>query len=343
MAIYISVPHPIQYTTSILPVFLPFLGCKQRCIFCSQHVQTGVITQEAPALLSNVRQQLDARIARHATPVELGFFGGTFTCLSASVLQDCMTLIAEYTRKGAVVAARCSTRPDAVSPTVLQELRDGGFTTVELGVQSFATDALQHAQRGYDGPCAQRACAQVRAAGLQLGVQLLPGMPGVSTTTFVNDVATALDCGAQLLRFYPCLVIDGTALATLWRQGAFTPWSLDNTVDALATGYAMAMARNIPVIRMGLAPEKTLLPHILAGPEHPALGSMVQGLALLRAAEHALQGQKAHNASIPRWCQGFFWGHRQALRPRWAAMGVQASTLTWTDSPESDRQCAFSI
>lgn len=343
MAIYISAPKPVQYTTSIMPIFLPFFGCKQRCIFCSQQAQTGVMTQDAPALLHNVRQQLEARLARHAPPVELGFFGGTFTCMSASVMQDCIALIAEYTREGAVVAARCSTRPDAVNPAVLHSLRDGGFTTVELGVQSFATTALQQAQRGYDGPCAQRACAQVRAAGLQLGVQLLPGMPGVDTMTFVNDVATALDCGAQLLRFYPCLVIDGTALATLWRQGAFNPWALDSTMDALATGYAMALARHVPVIRMGLAPEKTLLPQILAGPEHPALGSMVQGLALVQAAEHALQGKKARSTSVPRWCQGFFWGHRQALRPRWAAMGVEASTLTWTDSPESDRQCAFSI
>lgn len=332
MRIHVPVYNKISYTTMIVPVFLPFWGCVQRCIFCAQHVQTGVLAVSSKEILYRVRQQLDARLHQAAPPVELGFFGGTFTCLPEPILQECIDLVQEYTVRGAVVAARCSTRPDALNPAILQHLHTGGFSTVELGVQSFADAALQASCRGYDGACARAACAMVRAAGLKLGVQLLPGLPGVEPEVFITDVQWALECGAQFLRFYPCLVIAGTELARMWQEGAFNPWTLDATVDTLARAYAMSMARGVPVIRMGLAPEKSLLPEILAGPQHPALGSMVQGLALVQAAEQALQGRVAQGADVPRWCQGFFWGHAQSLLPRWAELGIRPDTVRWDRS-----------
>lgn len=344
MDLRIPLPCKRNDNTTIIPIFLPFFGCLQRCIFCAQHRQTGVEAQPLAVELNKVRALLDERLRQGRPPAEVGFFGGTFTCMSASMMQECIDLVLEYRRKGALLGARCSTRPDALNPQVLDMLRAGGFGTVELGVQSFSSSALLEARRGYSGDCARAACRAVCDAGLRLGVQLLPGMPGVNSTTFVNDVQEALECGAQLLRFYPCLVISGTELAQMWQDGLYQPWSLDETLSALARGYGLAQSRGVPVIRMGLAPEKSLLPDILAGPQHPALGSMVQGLALLEAAERALQGQKAREVAVPRHCQGFFWGHAQSLVPRWAALGIGPQQVLWTDnsSAEAHADCILS-
>ena len=205
---------------------------------------------------------------------------------------------------------------------------------VELGIQSFDDAALALAQRGYDGNTARRACAEVRAQGLSLGVQLLPGMPGVSPRTFVHDVATALEQGADLLRFYPCQVLEGTVLAALWRQGGFTPWPLDDTVDALAEGWLLAQRAGVPVVRMGLAPEPGLEEQVLAGPRHAALGALVQAEALCRSVEQAMSTAFPPAAplsalEVPRFCQGFFWGDKGGLRPRWARLGITAQNLRW--------------
>lgn len=343
MRLNVPVRSRVQYITVIVPIFLPFLGCPQRCIFCAQHAQTGVYTASSTEILHGVRQHLEARLQQAAPPVELGFFGGTFTCLPEPVLQECIDLVQEYTAKGAVVSARCSTRPDAVNPAVLRRLRAGGFSTVELGVQSFADVVLQASCRGYTGACARAACAMVRAADLKLGVQLLPGLPELNPTVFIHDMQCALECGAQFLRLYPCLVIAGTVLARLWQEGDFSPWSLETSVDSLARAYAMALAQDVPIIRMGLAPEKSLLPEILAGPQHPALGSMVQGLALVRAAEEALQGRTAQRVDVPAWCQGYFWGHAQSLKPRWAALGIGPDTVFWDKSATADAHCVLHV
>lgn len=343
MRICLPLRRLVKSQTPIIPIFLPFFGCPQRCIFCAQHSQTGIASTTIHTALQAVRLQLDARLRAEAPPVELGFFGGTFTSMPASVMQECIILVKEYWHKGVISTARCSTRPDALSPAIVRQLQDGHFSTIELGIQSFNTQALRQARRGYTGEEALEACHLILDAGLRLGVQLLPGMPGVSPAIFINDVRTALASGAQMLRFYPCLVIFGTLLAQMWKEHMYIPWTLDTTLTALAEGYTLAAVQGVPVIRMGLAPEASLQGQILAGPEHPALGARVQALALVQAAEQALQGTIAHKAEVAHDCQGFFWGHHGELRQRWAHLGVLPTTVQWQKHPEPDMQCVLHV
>ena len=210
---------------------------------------------------------------------------------------------------------------------------------MELGVQSFADDALAASKRGYDGATALAACARVKAAGLALGVQLLPGMPGNSTADFLRDVPLALDAGADMLRFYPCLVLEGTALARMWRQNLYAPWPLEETLDCLAQGWLVAQEAGVPVIRMGLAPEAALTEAVLAGPVDPALGSRIMGRALLLAVRRALATLAASSGMaapprlqslhVPPSCQGYIWGMRGELRAAWAGLGLSPDGLSF--------------
>lgn len=274
---------------------------------------------------------------RTHSALEVAFYGGTFTALPSDDFERCLSALMQWRAEGLVARARCSTRPDAPAAR-LHRLAEAGFDTVELGIQSFDARALTQSRRGYSPDTAQQACAAVHAAGLGLVVQLLPGMPGVSPDVFCRDVALALEAGAHMLRFYPCLVLRGTALAQMWREGQYTPWALPETVDALATGWLLAHARRIPVIRMGLAPEPGLAEHILAGPQHPALGALVQAEALCRTVESfvkhapALPAHVAPNGRVlfvPRLCQGSFWGDKGSLRPRWERLGITKKNVVW--------------
>lgn len=322
---------PAPAGPAIVPVFLPFAGCPARCLFCAQDVQTGQPPLPLPRILRQARQRLLDRQAQGRPPAELAFYGGTFTALPAPRRQLCLRFARQQLRQGRLAGLRCSTRPDCTSRECLRELRDFHCQTVELGIQSFADTALRISRRGYDRRTAVQGCRAVRQAGLRLGVQLMPGMPGSTVADFLEDVRLALDLGAELLRFYPCLVLDGTPLAGLWRQGAFRPWELDQTLDALAQGYLLAQAARVPVVRMGLAPEAGLEEHVLAGPCHPALGARVQALALLHAVDNALRQARRHgglpasaalDVTLPRRLQGMYAGHGGELRPAWAALGV---------------------
>lgn len=315
----------------VFPLFMPFMGCPGRCVFCAQDVQTGGAESSLAQRLAGARAALARRAAAGLPPVELAFYGGTFTALPAPARAACLSLAAEALAAGQACAFRCSTRPDCLDAAIVRELRDSGCVCIELGIQSFADTALEAVARGYGRAVALAACELVRAGGLRLGVQLLPGMPGVDASVFLDDVGTALAAGADLLRFYPCLVLEGTTLARWWREGRFCPWDLPLTLDTLAEGWLLAHAARTPVIRMGLAPEPSLAASVLAGPVHPALGARVMARALLLAVRRACRehapDRPLRALEIPRRCQGHFWGERGELRAAWARLGVTGQTL----------------
>lgn len=368
---FLTLPWPAPRNAGaardVIPVFLPFRGCPARCVFCAQDVQTGLRAGQSPTcslrrMLDGARADLAARTARrrageNVPPAELAFYGGTFTAMPDEDQRACLQLAATALAQGQISAFRCSTRPDCLSPAVLARLRAAGCETVELGVQSFSDAALAASRRGYTGTAALEGCVRIRDAGLRLGVQLLPGMPGCGPEVFLADVALALDgtkgAGADLLRFYPCLVLEGTILAQLWRAGRYRPWSLESTLEALARGWLAARTHGVPVIRMGLAPEPELARAVLAGPMHPALGSRIMGRALHMYVSQAVNAACSQlpcsgvDASVlvsssssssssllfleaPRACQGYFWGFKGELRPAWAALGITPGRVCFT-------------
>ena len=261
----------------VFSVFIPFFGCPRRCVFCSQHDQTGQQASPLDEILARAAADLHARRAQGRPPVELAFYGGTFTALASRDLDACLDMADSLRRDGCITRFRCSTRPDHLDAALLARLRRHGCRTVELGIQSFSDTALQASERHYSGRQATEACRLVRDAGLALGVQLLPGMPGHQPEDFLADVRRALDLGADMLRFYPCLVLAGTELARRWQQGLYAPWPLPRTLSLLARGWLYARRAGVPVIRMGLAPEPGMEAALLAGPADRNLGGRVLG------------------------------------------------------------------
>lgn len=333
---------------AIVPVFLPHFGCPRRCLFCAQETQTGVAANaRLPHLLTRAHAQLEARAQRGQPPAELAFYGGTFTALPQKALGACLDFAASVRRAGLITSFRCSTRPDAVNERILARLASGGCTTVELGVQSFSDEALEATYRGYTGERAKRACAQVSAAGLTLGVQLLPGMPKVTPTVFLDDVRAALAAGATALRFYPCLVLEDTGLAERWEARSYQPWSMEWTLDTLAVAWLIARRGGAHVLRMGVAPGKELEPALRDGPWHPALGSRVLGRAMMREVEALFGGlhtlwhvrapkgcaPPAFHLEVPAEARGFFWGHAGELRDAWDRLGLGPRNVRFVRKP----------
>ena len=364
-------PHPepqhLAHKARILPVFLPFAGCPQRCVFCDQAAQTG----QAPEPLDALYHRLEALLSqppavdtssdsspgssfsapRNAAPgatlnadlgkspaqrsaespqpaQELAFYGGTFTALPKPWPRRFMELAGRFLASGRLTRIRCSTRPDAVDPARLAELKGLGLSLVELGVQSFDDAALLASQRGYDGQTARRACRAVGEAGLSLGIQLMPGLPGHTPAAFQADVAQAAAFAPKLARLYPCLVLAGTPLAEAWRAGAYAPWGLDTAVEQLALALPVLWAAGVPTARMGLAEQQGLT--VLAGPRHPALGQMARSAALLAVVRQRLAQLAQKDATqrsptvlaLPRRLQGEALGHKNALAPHYAALGL---------------------
>ncbi len=200
----------------IIPVFIPHQGCPQQCLFCNQVSISGQqATDETDAEL--VRQTIEEWLARshHHNEVQVAFYGGSFTCLVRARQEHLLGAVQPFLQSGKVDSIRLSTRPDCMSETVCELLLEYGVKTVELGVQSFDDRVLQSSRRGHTAWQSVQAIKILQKKKMTLGIQLMPGLPGESTSSFIKTVAQVVKSLPAFVRLYPTLVIRGSGLASL--------------------------------------------------------------------------------------------------------------------------------
>jgi len=257
--------------TRIYPVFLENAGCPERCVFCAQD-RSAPGTRLDPAV---IQERLEA-ILPDVGSGEIAFYGGSFTLLPAP-LQDALLAVAvRLVAAGRAAGIRVSTRPDGLAESQIRRLVEAGATTVELGCQSFSAAVLKACRRSYDPGEVAVAVAALRTSGMRVGLQLMPGLPGADDIEARASLHSALTLRPDFLRIYPALVLRGTPLEVLWRQGLYRPWSLSRTIREGARLLADAHVSGVPVIRFGLQATPELAEHAVAGPYHPALGQLVK-------------------------------------------------------------------
>jgi histone acetyltransferase (RNA polymerase elongator complex component) len=260
----------------IIPIFIPNYGCQHRCIFCNQRQITGV---NAPVGAEQVTAILNEHLARIRRPrvVEMAFYGGSFTALPIAQQQQLLAPAYQALVREQIQAIRVSTRPDAINDDVIRLLQRCNVSTVELGVQSLDEQVLAAAGRGHSVEVVSQAVAMVKAAGLACGIQLMPGLPGEDWLSFLLTAKRAAALQANFARIYPTIVIAGTELAELYRQGRYLPLPFQDAIRRCAFLKVLLQRHGTKVIRTGLqaTPELSLPGVVLDGPYHPAFGEMV--------------------------------------------------------------------
>jgi len=279
-------------TPFIIPVFITHDGCPHRCIFCDQHTIAGRPEANGRVSAAEVTTIIDEWLARPrkypTAPVEVAFFGGSFTGLTAERQQELLDAVAPYLAGGQVEAIRLSTRPDYIHPGTAVFLQRYGVRCVELGVQSMVPEVLAACGRNYSPACVERAIALLREASLSVGLQLMVGLPGETTVRLISSVCRITALRPDFVRIYPALVIRGTGLDRLFREGKYHPLSLHAAVARTSRIKDMFDRHNIRVIRMGLQPSSELEEKVVAGPYHPAFGELVAARILFNKTRRLL-------------------------------------------------------
>lgn len=263
----------------IYPLFLPMAGCAGHCIYCDQSKISG-----APALDPELAErEVLAFIKRHPDQEkQVAFYGGSFTRLPLeernSLLDRILPLL------DAKSSLRISTHPLWIDQEILEWAKSKRIKTIELGIQDFDGEVLARSGRGYGTADAVQACRAVMESGFELGIQLLPGLPGSGTTSLNSNFHYLKELRPQFLRLYPLIVIKGTPLAEEFRQGRYLPLSLEAAVSLCADYCILAESLNIRIIKLGL-PSNLSSEEIVAGPWHPAFGEFVKAELLIRKIE----------------------------------------------------------
>ncbi len=257
----------------ILPLFIPNLGCPFQCVFCDQQAITHAENKIDFAKMKIMIQKFCHQ--NKNIPKQIAFFGGTFTNLEMSLQKKLLKLSAPYHQE--LQGIRISTRPDFIDNDILDFCEAHHIRTIELGVQSFSDLVLKKSRRGYDRDQAIESCNLIKSRNFELGIQLMPGLPGFSTASWTETIKTTKDISLAFVRIYPTIVLKNTLLEKLYQISVYSPLSLERAV--LVTARLLRSIPDIDIAKLGL--HSDIDPkNIVAGPYHQAFGELVHSRIL---------------------------------------------------------------
>ncbi len=254
-----------------ISVFVPHIGCPNRCSFCDQIHITGTA---AKPTAKDVETAVETALANGCDPkeTEIAFFGGSFTAIDGDYRLELLSAAYKYVKNGNVKGIRISTRPDAIDPDILSELKAQGVTAIELGAQSMDDGVLLKNLRGHNSQAVVEASRMIKASGFSLGLQMMTGLFGSNNQ---KDLMTAQKIAAlkpQTVRIYPTIVFKNTFLAKKVESGEYTPQRVTDAAALCARLQAFFEQEEITVIRTGLHSIDNAA--FVAGPWHPAFGEL---------------------------------------------------------------------
>ncbi len=263
----------------IYPVFIPFMGCSYRCVYCNQHLATSVrfSHEEVVSFVHNAIMQHVGVIKNNGRRGEVAFFGGTFTNLPFDVMKWCLEEAARWVEQGLFTGIRFSTRPDCFNDRIFHILSCYPVSTVELGVQSLNDSVLKLSGRRYSRDTVVDVSKEIKNLGWKLGIQLMPGLPSDSKKSFMDTVEGVRCIKPDFVRLYPTIVFKNTVLESWYRKGQYVPLSLKDAIKWCVDAVNILEGDGIAIIRIGLqANEELNSGAVVAGPYHPSLGYLVR-------------------------------------------------------------------
>ena len=156
----------------VIPVFIPHSGCPHMCAFCNQSIITNTKSNlpDKKKILEITNEYLSYKGKRKT--VQLAFFGGNFLGLDSSYIIEVLDITSKLKQENKIDSVRFSTRPDTISKTSLDLIKDFPVSTIELGVQSMDDDVLALSNRGHTAQATIDAASLLKEYGF--GIKFYP-------------------------------------------------------------------------------------------------------------------------------------------------------------------------
>ena len=261
-----------------ISIFVPHIGCPQKCSFCNQNTITGSHSAPTP---DDVKNAVETALLKIDYEYEIAFFGGSFTAINREYMLSLLEAAKPYVESGRIKGIRCSTRPDAIDDKILSLLKAYGVTAVELGAQSMNDIVLSANLRGHTADDVRKASELIKEYGFELGLQM---MTDLYLSTPEMDIETAkelIKLNPDTVRIYPTVTLKNTYLEKLMLEGEYIPSSIESTILLCAQLVPMFHDKCIRLIRLGLHASDDVKENMLGGGYHESLGEMVWSRILL--------------------------------------------------------------
>ncbi|MHA1240653.1 MAG: tRNA uridine(34) 5-carboxymethylaminomethyl modification radical SAM/GNAT enzyme Elp3 [Promethearchaeota archaeon] len=257
---------------SVIAIMTKPLPCPGKCVYCpgqdSQPDQKVAqsYTGHEPAAMRSINNNYDAykqvqsrigdleAIGHAVDKIELVCMGGTFLSTpidyqeefikgayegvigSGVISLEAAKKLAENSKRR-LIGLTIETRPDYCTEPYVDMMLNYGATRVEIGIQTVLDDVYKKVNRGHTTQDSIDAIRIAKDAGLKINAHMMPNLPGSNYSKDLEmfDVLfSSPDYRPDMLKIYPCVVIKGTVLYDWWKEGEFTPYSLDELIELIS-------------------------------------------------------------------------------------------------------------
>ncbi len=128
-----------------------------------------------------------------------------------------------------ICALSIGTRPDCVGEDVIDMLKNVMSTSrkpvwIELGLQTIHEATMRFIRRGYALPVFDDAVKRLRAAGIEVIVHVILGLPGETKEDMLETVKYVGKCDIQGIKLQLLHVMKGTELGRMYEEGEVRPY-----------------------------------------------------------------------------------------------------------------------
>lgn len=271
------------------------------CIYCNPHGSgTGLHAQglSLSRQWNNWRERLARRYKTTLFMAYLQSFTNTY-----GPPERLAGLLDQLKNLPGLAAIAIGTRPDCVDDQKLDLMAAFPIdeTWLELGLQSSNPQTLQRINRGHTPDDFARAAIAAHAKGIKVCAHIIAGLPGeklpelLETTRFINRLPV------HGVKFHNLYIAKQTPLARMWRDGLYTPITMDDYVH-WTTRALENLRPDITVQRLNGDPGKDeLLAPDWAGQKNLVLDNIRRALEK----QDTWQGKNNHAPTdMPAWFSG---------------------------------------
>ena len=149
------------------------------------------------------------------------------------------------------------TKPDWAFEEHCNQALEYGCTRFEVGVQTLNEQCLKRTNRGHTLEDTRKSFQIMKDMCFKINAHMMLGLP--ASTLDIDkqsliDLFKNPDFRPDMLKIYPCLVVQGTPLYAMWKKGLFTPIHTQKAAEIIAQVYShfpryvrvMRVQRDIP-------------------------------------------------------------------------------------------------
>lgn len=151
-----------------------------------------------------------------------------------------------------IIGLSVETRPDFITAKEIERLRLLGITKVEIGVQHLDDEILELVKRDTTREEIAIATERLRNAGLKVVYHMMPNLPGSTVERDIKmfgELFSGEDFQPDMLKVYPCMVLEGSELYHTWENGGFVPYTDEELMRVLAEAKKQ-VPRYVRIIRV---------------------------------------------------------------------------------------------